>query len=124
LGQLTSSQLSEWEAYDRLDPIGSWRHDFSIAQLSSTITNIVNAIYKEEGKPVVQTNASDFMPIWDKEERKKREFARLKEEREVQSQEELTKALLSFAERHNKKVDAKLAAKNKPPIKRLTNVSR
>lgn len=114
LDQLTSVQLSEWEAYDRLDPIGSWRRDFGTAQLISTITNIANAIYKAEGKEAVVTDVSDFMPVWDKEARKKKAIKqKLTPE---QSQEELTKALLDFARRHNEREEIK----SKPPIKRRT----
>ena len=59
---LTSSQLSEWEAYDRIDPIGTWRDDFRGAKLESLILNIVNQLYAEKGKKPQVTTALDFMP--------------------------------------------------------------
>lgn len=114
LSELTSAQLSEWEAYDRLDPIGSWRHDYNHAQLISTITNLANAIYHEEGKDPVMTTAGEFMPIWDKEERKRVEHKREVEQIKRQSAEDMKSFLTSFAKVHNEKV----ARKSIPPIKR------
>ncbi len=64
LDQLTSVQLSEWEAYDRLDPIGTWRDDIRIASLSSLITNITKALYPEKGVEPVMTTPMDFMVDW------------------------------------------------------------
>jgi len=58
--------LSEWEAYDRLDPIGSFREDFRTAQLSSIVINTARALYGKKG--VKMTAPIDFMPEWGKEE--------------------------------------------------------
>jgi len=56
--------LAEWEAYDRLDPIGEWRDDFRMAELASLILNI--AIRWGAGKKQVKlTEITDFMPQWD-----------------------------------------------------------
>ena len=115
LSQITSAQLSEWEAYDRLDPIGSWRHDFNHAQLISTITNIASAIHHEEGKEPTMTTAGDFMPIWDKEERKKLEKKREVEQIKRQSAEDMKSMLMSIANVHNKKV----ARRSIPPTIKL-----
>jgi hypothetical protein len=63
LDQLTLTQLQEWEAYDRLDPIGSWREDFRMAFLASLITNLTISTH---GKPnAKQTTLEEFMPDWD-----------------------------------------------------------
>lgn len=67
LDQVTSAQLSEWEAYDKLDPIGTWRSDFQMAQLISVIHNIFNSLYCKKGQRPTTTNALDFMPDWDGE---------------------------------------------------------
>jgi len=66
LNELTSVQLSEWEAYDRLDPIGEWRADFRMAYLSIIVTNIARAVYGTKGTKM--TVPLDFMPEWGKEE--------------------------------------------------------
>ena len=50
LEQLTSSQVSEWMVYNRLDPIGEWRADYRIAVLCSTIANIGNSVIYEIGR--------------------------------------------------------------------------
>ena len=73
--QLTSIQLSEWEAYDRLDPVGTWRDDFRIATLSSLIVNIVRTLYpsEEDRKKGVEPTLSapiDFMVDWGEEKEK------------------------------------------------------
>jgi len=61
---LNARQLAEWEAYDRLDPIGQWRDDFRMAELASLILNI--AIRWGAGKKQVKlTDITDFMPQWD-----------------------------------------------------------
>lgn len=63
MDQLTSEQLSEWEAYDRLDPIGGWREDFRWAHALSTITNLAISIHSKKGTKY--TTISDFMLEWD-----------------------------------------------------------
>jgi hypothetical protein len=55
-------QLSEWEAYDRLDPIGTWRDDFRMAYLSSLITNLTISVHGKKGAKT--TNPIDFLPDW------------------------------------------------------------
>ena len=66
LDQLTSIQLSEWQAYDRLEPMGEDRADFRMAYLSTIITNIARKLYGKAG--VEMTVPLDFMPEWDREE--------------------------------------------------------
>jgi hypothetical protein len=65
LDKLTSKQLSEWEAYDRLDPIGTWREDFRMAYLSSLITNLVISVHGKSGAKT--TSPIDFLPDWDEQ---------------------------------------------------------
>ena len=64
LKQLTSSQVSEWEAYDRLDPIGKWRDELGFASLSSLIVNIVRTIYAKKGTTPKDSTPTDFMMKW------------------------------------------------------------
>ena len=106
MDQLTSVQLSEWEAYSRIDPIGSWREDFRVAQLQSLIMNIVNVLYSKKGiKPEI-TSPIDFMPDWSGDNVK---------EPEKMSMEEMERRLLSIANIQNKKVDRQ----NRIPSKKI-----
>ena len=97
---MTSEQLSEWEAYDRLDPIGTWREDFRMAYMASLITNIARSIHGKQG--VKMTTLDDFMPDWAGE--------RQEAEQKKQSVEEMKNLLLSIASSQNKKLSRK-----KPP---------
>lgn len=65
LDVLTSKQLSEWQAYDRLDPIGSKGDDYRMAYLSSLIVNIAIQRFGKEGAQLTEVN--DFIPEWDGE---------------------------------------------------------
>jgi len=63
LNDLTCNQISEWEAFNKLEPIGNWRMDLQFAQLQSTITNIFISLYGKKGAK--ETKADDFMIKWD-----------------------------------------------------------
>lgn len=60
IDSLTSRQLSEWEAYDKIDPIGEWREDYRFAQLMALVTNIVTKLYAKDKPKMVEP--IDFMP--------------------------------------------------------------
>lgn len=92
MNQLTSKQISEWEAYDRLDPIGTWRDDFRLAYLSSLVTNIAIRTQGKEGTKL--TVPTDFMLEWGKE----------KEEIVQQSMEDMKMTILEIAHTQNVKV--------------------
>lgn len=111
LDQLTSVQLSEWEAYDTIDPIGTWREDYRTAALQALIVNMIHALYPKEGSDPIVSSATDFMPIWDKALRKKVETKKPK-----QSVDEMMNLLMSLADTQNKKEARKEAIKkHKPP---------
>jgi hypothetical protein len=102
LVELTSRQLSEWEAYDRLDPIGTWRDDFRMAYLAAQMTNLTIAVHGKKGAKQVST--IDFMPNWDEEkiiEPKK------------QSVEEMKSIILGIANAQNKKMAVQQKRSNK-----------
>jgi len=81
LDQLTSSQLSEWEAYDKIDPVGTWRDDFRMAYLSSIVTNLVLSVH---GKPGVKSKAPiDFMPDWDEDKEKVVKKQSIEEQKDI-----------------------------------------
>lgn len=105
LDQLTSRQLSEWEAYDKLDPVGDWRIEFVGAKLESLISNLVNVLYAKKGHTPTMTTALDFMPDWTGERQV---------EQKKQSPEEMKKILMGMVANQNKK-----AVRDKqPPIKK------
>ena len=105
LDNLTSKQISEWEAYDRLDPIGEWREDFRLAYLSSLITNISISVHGKKGAKLTQP--IDFMLEWGKE----------KKEIEKQSTDQIKEALMSFAKGQNRRVKLEKGGIN-PPVKK------
>jgi len=104
LDQLSSPQLSEWEAYDRLEPIGEWRADFRTATLISAVVNLAKSIWGKEGGKM--TSPTDFMPKWDEEP---------KAEPVKQSVEEMKQIIYAIAD-ISKKKERKLH--NRPPRKR------
>jgi len=86
LDELTSTQLSEWIAYDKIDPLGDWREDYRFSFLSSLITNLAIRTHGEKGAKL--TTVEDFMFVWDPAEM---------EDKKEQGIEEMKKLLLSFA---------------------------
>lgn len=110
MDQLTSSQISEWEVYDKLDPIGSWRDDYQTAALLALITNLANSIYGKKGE-IKTVTALDFMPDWDISNKKKKQSG--------MSQEELSMNILSAFKSIKKREESKeklLKKINKPPV--------
>lgn len=103
---MTLAQIQEWEAYDRLDPVGSWREDIRLAYLSSLVTNLVISVHGKRNSKL--TKVEDFMLIWDEEARKLKQSG--------QSTEEMKDILLSFASTHNEGIK-KQVAKGKVPHK-------
>jgi hypothetical protein len=94
LTELTSVQLSEWEAYDRLDPLGTWREDFRLAYLCSLVTNLVISTHGKTGAK--HTLPTDFMLDWDLEKKK----GVVKQ----QTVEQMKEVLFEIAKTHNKKL--------------------
>lgn len=63
---MTSSELSEWMAYENFDPVGEVRGDIRMASLSALIANAFKAGF---GKKSAKTSKPiDFMPKWDDQE--------------------------------------------------------
>ncbi len=101
---MTSAQLSEWEAYDRLDPIGKWRDEYSIAVLNSLIVNIVSKLYAKKGHTPKEVKPIDFMPNWSGEKR----------EEKKQSVEEMKQVLLSIAAAAKRRTERD--KRKRPPV--------
>lgn len=50
----------EWQAYNRLSPIGAWRGDWQAAMIAAVIAN------SRRGKNGRRYRVNDFMPKWAK----------------------------------------------------------
>lgn len=57
LSRISSTELNEWIAYDRIDPIGQMRGDLRTGIIASTIANAMGR--KEDGTKFIPV---DFMP--------------------------------------------------------------
>jgi hypothetical protein len=106
---LNSVQLSEWEVYDKLDPIGTWREDFRFAKLTALIQNIVSSLYAQKGEIPKMISPSDEMPDWTGERKEELE--------QEQSVAQMKSILLGIAHNQNKKVE-RLNIKTPPPNKK------
>jgi len=108
LEDLTLDQLNEWEAYNRIQPIGSWRQEFAIAQLTSIVTNLALSIYSKKGRQPKYTTPEDFIPDWTGID--------WGEEINIQSTEEMKGFLMQLASIKHPKIDKK-RNKDRPPKK-------
>jgi len=98
LEELTSKQISEWAAYDELEPIGRDRIEFGLAMICATITNIARGIWGTgNAKPLTPY---DFLPQWGG-------GPRGGEKESAQSPEEMKEILMSLARQGKKKEVAK-----------------
>lgn len=107
---MTSKQLAEWEAYDRLEPIGDWRGDYRMSFIVSTLWNIVVRLYGR--KDAKLTKPKDFYPRWDMTEKEIQE-ERQREKAKKQSPEEMKKILQSLFRINKRKGKAKKSKKSK-----------
>jgi uncharacterized membrane protein len=93
LEKLTSKQLSEWQAYDRLEPIDNQqRSDLRMGILASLIANLAANIYSKKNKKPKKFKPEDFMPKWNTSGRAKKQ----------QSVEEMKSILMAFTKQGNK----------------------
>jgi len=88
LEQLTSEQLSEWEAYDRLEPVGEIRGDVRNALLCMLVANLAQSVWGKKGRHRM-FELQDFLPRWDESVGEK--------ERTPQSVEEMKEVLKTIA---------------------------
>ncbi len=65
--QLTAAQLTEWEAYDELEPIGEQRADFRIALLCMVIKNLAISAWASKGTKLATIGEFLDLMRWDKE---------------------------------------------------------
>lgn len=64
LASLDSAELTEWMAFDRMEPIGEFRADLRAGIIASTVANYGGRDIREARKP------SDFMPLLERPEEK------------------------------------------------------
>ena len=106
MDQLTSAQVTEWEAHDQLDPIGKWRDEYSFAVLDSLIINIVSRLYAKKGHTPKEVLPTEFMPNWSGEKKIARK----------QSVEEMKQALMALAKSVSKRADPKKKVRGKSSL--------
>lgn len=93
---LTSRQLSEWEAYLKIDPPKELKQDVRLAYMASLVTNLVIRSMGSKGAKL--TAVKDFLIEWDSEEA---------ENKKRQTPEQMKSILLALAEEHNNKLKSK-----------------
>ena len=79
--RMTSREMSEWQAFDRIDPIGDERQDYG----SALVAWMVASAFSGKG---ARPKLEDFMPKWEKRV-------------QGQTQEEMTAAIMAWANQHN-----------------------
>ncbi|MDD4987041.1 MAG: DUF4035 domain-containing protein [Dehalococcoidales bacterium] len=62
LPELTEEQLAEWEEFNRLEPIGSYKMDYHFAHLCNLLFNIAQGFAGGQKRAVAKL--LDFMPHW------------------------------------------------------------
>jgi len=62
LENLTNTQLLEWRAFDELEPIGEYRQDYMMAQLTAMVFNIAQSVYGDKKAVKKVRRAEDFIP--------------------------------------------------------------
>ena len=90
LDDLSAEQISEWEAFNRIQPIGARRFDVYFSFIMATIHNI--AIGFSGSKTAKQYKPEDFVPNW----------TGVKEEEVVMSAADMKQFWIAFADKHNK----------------------
>jgi len=97
LDDLTSKQISEWEAFDRIEPIDSeTRADYRNGILASLVANLASQIYKKKGEKPKEFSPKDFMPDYEDGDKTTKES-------KSQSVEEQKRILMGLAGKDNTK---------------------
>lgn len=82
---MTSEQVSEWMAYDSIDPVGKQRDDYGWAMICSVIYNLVLDIYSVKGSHPKRTTPIDFMPDWGNTREKAQKIQTVDEQKSILS---------------------------------------
>lgn len=59
LAEIDSEELTEWIAFERIEPFGSPMEDFRAGQVCSTVANYAGKVRSDEAPPA---QPGDFMP--------------------------------------------------------------
>ena len=116
MNDLTASQLAEWEAYNTLEPVGDYRQDYMMAQLTSIFYNFASSFGSKDGRRKI-AKIPDFIPWMEQPE----------EKREDQSLVEMKKSILSIVpklDKETKDKSVKLKPKFPKPFKGAPVVNR
>jgi Ca2+-binding EF-hand superfamily protein len=109
LEHLTSRQISEWEAFDRLDPVNrEWRADFRMAYMASLFINTMVKVFGKKGARMIKFDK--FMPEWDRE---------TCESHTRQTVQEMKDTLLSVVGQQNKKIKRDKKIRERKPSKKV-----
>ncbi len=65
LDDLTADQVTEWAAYNELEPVGEYHRDYMHGQLMALIHNLAQSIYGKKGKRKT-VRPEDFLPWMDR----------------------------------------------------------
>jgi hypothetical protein len=84
--EITSSEFAEWQAYESIDPFGSWRDDMRMGKVCSAIANQWGA----------STTPKDFIPDFEDVEGL---------EKKQTPQATIESTMMAYAKVHNKIVE-------------------
>ena len=104
LNNLTAEQITEWEAFNRIQPIGARRFDVYFSHFMTTLHNI--AIGFSGNTNAKQFKADDFAPNW----------TGIIEEEKGMSVEEQKQFWIDFAALQNKRVREQEVEKERDQI--------
>lgn len=84
---LTARQLADWEAYDKIEPVGQYRTDHMMGMLCSLIKDSLTSIFGKKGNKPKPTHPwtwaywmeEDYNKVKEEQEKKKGAVAIVKE---------------------------------------------
>ena len=91
--------MNEWEAFNRIQPIGARRYDVYFSHLMVTLHNI--AIGFSGNKTAKQFKIEEFVPNW----------TGLEDQEPEMTPEQIKQFWIEFAEEHNKQVSQRQTTK-------------
>lgn len=113
-------QLIEWEAYDNIDPIGSWRDDLRTAKLMALIENLTMATHTGKNDPEPKwVTPSKYMPKFGEEEEDVKEESKMDADllaQQIKSMVASHNRRFERAEKKRKALEAKINVPPKLPV--------
>ena len=62
LDDLSNTQLMEWRAFDAMEPIGEYRNDYMMGQLTALVYNLAQSIHGKKNSVNEPLRTEDFIP--------------------------------------------------------------